>query len=257
MGTGRRRPRRGAVRGALPALLALVAGACAATAPAGAGAPSPAGTEAQPPAIHWTRASAEHRVLFLQVYRQASESVRAREGRHPDGRWAVILDADETVLDNSEYQRRRAALGLGFTPETWAAWVEEEAAPALPGAADFIATVRRLGGRVAIVTNRDEPLCDATRRNLSDLGIAVDVVLCRQPGASDKNPRFLAVQEGTTPAGLPPLEVLAWVGDNIQDFPGMGQEARGAAAAALAPFGERWFLLPNPMYGSWERLPPR
>ncbi|MBW3534859.1 MAG: hypothetical protein KY453_06520 [Gemmatimonadetes bacterium] len=236
------------------ALAVLAAGGCAAGPAATA---TPPGVASQPPAIHWVRSSAEHRVLFLQVYGQAAEAVREREGAYDDGRWAVILDADETVLDNSEYQRRRAAAGLGFTLESWNDWVREEAAPALPGAVRFVERVRSLGGRVAIVTNRDEPVCDATRRNLDALGIVADVVLCRQAGEEGKDGRFRAVQEGTTHAALPPLEVLAWVGDNIQDFPGMGQEAREAPADALARFGRSWFLLPNPMYGSWERLPPR
>lgn len=237
----------------LPVLLALAGSACAggASPPAAA---SVAGSGAAPAAIHWVRSSAEHDALFVQVYRQAAEAVREAEDAYPDGAWGVILDADETVLDNSEYQRRRAALGLGFTAPTWNAWVREEAAGALPGAADFIALVRSLGGRVAIVTNRDEPVCPSTRRNLDALGIEVDAVLCRQPEASGKDRRFRSVEEGTTAAGLPPLEVLVWLGDNIQDFPGMTQSARDAAA--LAPFGERWFLLPNPMYGSWEGLPP-
>ena len=85
-------------------------------------------------------------------------------------------------------------------------------------------------------------------------GLRADLVLCRTPGQSDKNPRYRAVEAGTTPAGLPPLRVVAWIGDNIRDFPALDQDA---GAAALAPFGERYFMLPNPMYGSWESLPRR
>jgi predicted secreted acid phosphatase len=72
-------------------------------------------------------------------------------------------------------------------------------------------------------------------------------------GPSDKGPRFEAVARGTTPVGLPPLEVVAFVGDNIRDFPGLGQAIRAQPDAAFAPFGTRFFLLPNAMYGSWER----
>jgi predicted secreted acid phosphatase len=86
----------------------------------------------------------------------------------------------------------------------------------------------------------------------------VDVVLCRpDQGSSDKNPRFDAVAQGTAQPDLGPLEVLAFVGDNIQDFPRLSQDVRLEPETAFAPFGERFFLLPNPLYGSWERNPPR
>jgi predicted secreted acid phosphatase len=79
-------------------------------------------------------------------------------------------------------------------------------------------------------------------------------MLCKpDTGPSDKNPRFEAVARGTTPAGLPPLEVVAFVGDNINDFPGQSQAIRGQGDQAFTDFGERFFMLPNPMYGSWER----
>jgi 5'-nucleotidase (lipoprotein e(P4) family) len=169
----------------------------------------------------------------------------------------VVLDADETVIDNSTYQLERSRVGLGFTDETWDAWVRREEAGALPGAGEFIALVRSLGGRVAIVTNRTEAQCPATRSNFMKLGILVDVMLCRPPESSDKNPRFAAVREGRAAEGIPALEIVMWVGDNIQDFPALTQSLRDAAASALADFGTRFIVLPNPMYGSWERTPIR
>jgi predicted secreted acid phosphatase len=78
-------------------------------------------------------------------------------------------------------------------------------------------------------------------------------MLCRPDGApSTKAPRFEAVANGTTPAGGPPLEVVAFVGDNILDFPTMTQASRQAGDAAFTDFGQRFFLIPNPMYGSWQ-----
>lgn len=252
------------IRGGLVGAAVLSFAGCAAAPPAPTPAPtaaSPAGaaatTEAPlPGAIRWYRTAAEQRAVYEQVYAWAAERVTEAAQGVMDP-WAVILDADETVLDNSTYQLRRARLGLGYTPESWNEWAREEAAPALPGAVAFIREVKALGGRVAIVTNRDEVVCAETRRNLQAVGVQADVVLCRQPGPSEKETRFRAVQEGTTPEGLPPMRVLAWVGDNIQDFPGGAQALRDADPAALADFGTRFFVLPNPMYGSWERNPER
>ena len=69
---------------------------------------------------------------------------------------------------------------------------------------------------------------------------------------SDKNPRFAAVAAGTTPAGGPPVHVIAYLGDNILDFPALSQAAARKDDGLLAPFGVNYFVLPNPMYGSWQ-----
>lgn len=203
--------------------------------------------------VRWFRVSAEYRALATQAYTVASERLAELSRGKPAGTWAVILDADETVLDNSEYQRRRAALDSGFTPATWDTWVKERAAPAVPGAVDFTRRVYALDGRVVIVTNRSEEQCDATRANLRSVGAEADAVLCQAPGESDKNPRFQRVQAGAAVAGAGPLDVVAWVGDNILDFPGMTQAARNDPRL-LAEFGRRYFILPNPMYGSWQQV---
>ena len=191
----------------------------------------------------------------MQSYHGAELRLREIAAPLPRESWAVIMDADETVLDNSLYFQRQAERGyLGFTAN-WPAFVREAIAPALPGAVEFTRLVHELGGRVVIVTNRAENLCADTRRNLDNAGVPVDAVLCKPPGSDDKNPRFTAVQQGQV-EGLPALRVVMWVGDNIQDFPGLSQaEARGAPDSAFSEFGRSWWILPNPIYGSWERNP--
>lgn len=202
--------------------------------------------------VRWFRTSAEYRALTRQAYHVATERLPELSRGLAPQTWAVILDADETVLDNSEYQRRRAVLDSGYTEATWAAWVNERAAPAVPGAPEFTRAVHAAGGRVAIVTNRADSLCTATRANLQTAGIEADIVLCQLPGQGDKNPRFQRIQNGTAVAGVPALTAVAWVGDNILDFPGMSQAARNDPRA-LDAFGSKFFVLPNPMYGSWQQ----
>lgn len=219
----------------------------------------PAGAEVAslPPAerhreVHWFRTAAEYRALALQTFRAAGTRLRSLEAPLADGSWAVIMDADETILDNSLYEKRIAETGEVFTEEGWDAWVAEEAATAIPGSDEFVALVHRLGGRVAVVTNRHEGLCPATVRNLHALGIQPDVVLC-ETETSQKEARFAMVAEGTASPELGPLRVLMWIGDNIGDFPDLEQALRDAPAAEYRLFGDRYFVLPNPMYGSWMR----
>jgi 5'-nucleotidase (lipoprotein e(P4) family) len=242
-------------------LLALLAGAGAcATAPAAQQPVQPVAAASTAPevpgGIRWYAAAAEMRAAYLQAYRLATGTIeRAAQGRAA-GSWGVILDADETTIDNSPYEIQQARIGVPYDSVTWDAWVKRGAARALPGVVDFTTRVHSLGGRVVIVTNRDQPYCDVTRENILRVGVPADEVLCRTDRANgSKDPRFEAVQHGTAPSVLPSMDVLMWVGDNIQDFPHLTQALRSAPDSALAGFGEKYIVLPNPMYGSWERNP--
>lgn len=241
--------------------LVLALAGLSACAPATRAAPGPqpatvSGPERPiPEAVHWVRSAAEHRAVFVQTYRAAADALREMVAGPTPGSWAVILDADETVLDNSLFQLRLTRSGQTYNERIWNDWVREEAAPPLPGAREFVALVRELGGRVAIVTNREEVVCDETRRNLAAVGVAADVVLCRGD-TGDKNPRFERIRRGLD-TGMPPVEVVMFVGDNIHDFPDGSQELKDAGEAALREVGRSWFVLPNPMYGSWDSVPVR
>jgi 5'-nucleotidase (lipoprotein e(P4) family) len=248
--------------------LAVLLAACTTTAPPPTTTtpppppPPPAAAEAaaapQSASLHWMRSSAEHRASFVQSFEAAGERLAELvEGRDPFT-WAISIDGDETILDNSQYQKEREAAGESFTTESWNAWVRRMEAPALPGAVDFLETVRSLGGRIAVVTNRDESVCQATEDNLRSERVPYDVVLCKPlAGPSDKAPRWQAIERGTAAQFLPPLELVMWVGDNIHDFPGGSQAWREAPIPTLDPFGDRFWILPNPAYGSWERDPYR
>ncbi|MDQ2889453.1 MAG: hypothetical protein M3R65_02720 [Gemmatimonadota bacterium] len=236
--------------------LALFVMACAAAPrPVTAPASAPASTAA-PGALHWARSAAEHRAIYLGTFRAAGDRLVALSNSPTARAWGVILDADETVLDNSEYEAERVPFGGSYNAAEWNAWVARAQAPALPGAVAFIDRVHQLGGKVVIVTNRDESSCHITRTNFERVSIHADLVLCKT-GTDDKNPRFDAVQLGTAAAGFPAITVMEWIGDNIQDFPHLSQGIRDDPDTAFAEFGRRFFALPNAMYGSWQRNPPR
>lgn len=203
--------------------------------------------------IRWYQRSAERRALTAQAYTVATAKVAAKVAAPgAPTNWGVVLDIDETTLNNSAYQRARADLGLGYSPASWTTWVNAKAATPIDGALAFTRKVKQLGGRVVFVSNRTAAECAATEDNLAAKGFSYDAILCRT-AASEKNTRFMSVQNGTAKPGMPALQVLAFVGDNIQDFPVLTQDVRTQPESALAGFGENLFLLPNPMYGSWEK----
>jgi 5'-nucleotidase (lipoprotein e(P4) family) len=240
-------------RSLLPLILLVAVAGCRGTAPPPKP-PVPAPTAAEPAAdpilaIRWVRDAAEYEAAVRQLYTLAQAQVERAAAGRAAGTWGVVLDADETIISNLKYQEERTALGKGYTTDSWTAWVKRKEATALPGAAAFLQRVRALGGRIAIVTNRRAAVCGETEANLQAVGLVYDAILCRTD-EEDKNPRFEAVAKGT--GGQPPVEVVAWVGDNIRDFPGASQAIKGTGAEGFARFGTTWFIVPNPLYGSWE-----
>jgi acid phosphatase len=225
----------------------------------------------------WMRRAAEYRIAAEQVYGLATErltttiaapgtAVVEQRGADPATLarlpTAIIVDLDETVLDNSFYQARRALAGGEFDESSWDAWVSEGAAPAVPGAVEFLRAASRAGHKVFYVTNRSCPRgtapgagCpsrEATLRNLVALGLpdagAPDALLQRgdrpEWSGSSKVSRRNWVAER--------YRIVALAGDDLHDFVDRAEYAQ--RREELAPlFGTRWFLLPNAMYGSWER----
>jgi 5'-nucleotidase (lipoprotein e(P4) family) len=238
----------------LAVLLPVASLACAArTVPPATPVARAASAASEPDSIRWVRAAAEYQAAVLQAYRQATIRVEAEAAARAAGTWAVILDADETVISNLTYQAERARAGLPYTPESWGEWVRRRDATPLPGAAAFLARVRTLGGRIAIVTNRLQSECEDTEAVFRRYALQYDAMLCRPDGGpSDKNPRFEAVTAGRSAASPSPLTAVAFVGDNILDFPGLTQASGRDVPSALDPFGVRYFVIPNPMYGSWQ-----
>jgi 5'-nucleotidase (lipoprotein e(P4) family) len=200
--------------------------------------------------IKWVRDSREFSTLVRQTYRLAGEKVLSAAARLPAGtRWAVILDVDETTLDNSVYQLERAAYGARSDSAAWNAWVRRQQGAPVPGVAEFLAAVRAGGGRVAFIGNREEALADPTRANLraQNLFRDGDHLCLRAPaGPSSKRGRRTEVRTGAGPCAWPneSMAVLAYVGDTLGDFPEADEEA--------GEFGERFFIIPNPLYGTWD-----
>jgi 5'-nucleotidase (lipoprotein e(P4) family) len=240
--------------------LVLVLG-CATAPPVAAPAPaSPASAVAStavvdvtqlPDDVRWVLTSAEYRAVLWQAFGLATQRVEALAAGREPGTWAVSVDADETILGNVQYEVESSLQGAAFDPEAWTAWVARQEAVALPGARQFLERVRALGGVVAVVTNRRPHEAADTAANLDALGLPYDLLLPRSEDG-EKEARWEAIAAGTAAPGVPPLEIVLWVGDNVGDFPDLDQTLVEAPESALALFGDRYIVLPNPLYGSWK-----
>ncbi|ODV11019.1 MAG: acid phosphatase [Rhodanobacter sp. SCN 68-63] len=237
-------------------------------------APAPAGPAADDNlnAVAWSQTAIEHDLLYVQTYRDAQmQLLKALK----DPRWdalskddrvaplkglkpAVVLDVDETALDNSPYQARLIQSGGEYNEADWAAWCKEEAARALPGAVEFTQFAAKHGIAVIFISNRAKDLDSVTLDNLRQVGFPVsgpDAFLglgtfvegCEQIGTEKGCRRQLISRK---------YRVLMQVGDQIGDFADVIANNAEGRQQAMAPYrkwiGTRWFILPNATYGSWE-----
>jgi acid phosphatase len=219
-------------------------------------------------ALAWYQTAEESHRLAQSVFAAAS---RALEAALADPTWsalgqgaeavalppAVITDIDETLLDNSALQARFLLDGTRYTPAAFSAWVESAEAVALPGALDFARLAAARGVTLFYVTGRKADEEPGTRRNLLREGFALpdepDVVLTRgerPEWGSDKESRRQDIARS--------YRVLLLLGDDLSDFVAGSRDAtperrRELASAVESRWGTSWFLLPNPLYGSWER----
>jgi 5'-nucleotidase (lipoprotein e(P4) family) len=171
---------------------------------------------------------------------------------------AVIVDIDETILDNSGYQAWMALKDTTFDPKTWNAYVNTVTSLAIGGAVEFVRYAAGRGVKVFYVSNRTAEEEPATRKNLEKLGFPLDdkidtVLTAReQPDwGSAKGTRRAHVAKS--------YRVLLNLGDNFGDFV---DEYRGTEAERLKVFeehkdrwGREWIMLANPAYGSFETAP--
>ena len=219
-------------------------------------------------AVLWVQQSAEYQAAALQAYNQARVSLDAAladttwtaalEQSGPFGQLppAVILDVDETALDNSPHQGRLILGDTVFNWTAWDQWVKEELAEQVPGALQFCQYAAHQGVTVFYVTNRRDHLREATRNNLRKIGF---------PLADDRETLFTRGDDSNKgsrrAASAKQFRILLLLGDNTADFApgfrGAGIDERTALAEQYADWwGRRWIMLPNPMYGSWEEALP-
>lgn len=209
----------------------------------------------------WQQSSAEYEGIALQLYQLARINL---DQALADPQWnampnvpggsadlppAIILDLDETVLDNTAYEVRIIKRLGQFTPETFAAWCEEASSNVVPGVSGFLRHAVARGVAVFYYSARQESLRECTTRTLSvlQLPLANASRLLLNDGRSKADYRSLVARD---------YRILLLVGDNLEDFVdgsrGTPKARRDLVTAHGHHWGREWILFPNPIYGHWE-----
>lgn len=202
----------------------------------------------------WMRTSAEYRALAYQGYNVAMNAVKmaVTDPSHQRKPLAIVLDADETVVDNTKLMGESIVNGNGrFDAPWWRQAVYQGKSQAMPGAVEFLNEVHKQGVEIFYVSNRYAPVnLDVTIQNFKELGfpsVNKDHVLLFEKD-SDKQPRFDMIAKK--------YYVIVYMGDNAGDFP-IGTKGKTLAErnsiidAHKEDFGTTFVVFPNPAYGSW------
>lgn len=204
-------------------------------------------------AVLWYQKSAEMRALYYQAFNLAE--TRAKEylgdpipGKPP----AVIFDIDETLLDNSPSEAVNIMEGKPYSDERWKNWTDKASARALPGSSELCNFLDRNGIEVFYVSNRHISETTATIENLKRCNFPLpdSSHLLLKSGSSSKQARRANIEKD--------FNILLLVGDNLGDFDRIFENRSENFGFKQVDslrnlFGERFIILPNPMYGDWTK----
>ncbi len=225
----------------------------------------------------WMQSSAEYRANTTQAYNTALKNIDAAlrdrkwtAAKEQTGEFsslppAVVMDIDETVLDNSRYMGKMVLEGGEWSQATWDEWLALKDATAVPGAVEFINAMKDKHVRVVFISNREcrkdgrtGSGCSQeadTIENLSKVGVAgvlpENVLLAgeRDGWTSEKKSRREEISKQ--------YRIVMLFGDDLGDFladvkSGITPEERDRLVGEYKNnWGRKWFMLPNPTYGSW------
>ncbi len=211
-------------------------------------------------AILYQQKAAEYRALCYQAFNLAqwrlnadldTKNVRKLPKTERKMPRAIVVDIDETVLDNSPAQAYSAKNGIGFNLKDWYAWGEMRKAKAVPGSVEFLNYAVSKGVKVFYISNRDEVQKAATIENLQKAGlkdVSVDNVMLRTKESSKDARRATVAAK---------YRIVLLAGDNLDDFTSAFERKSVAdrfaeTDKAKNEWGKKFIVLPNPMYGTWE-----
>ncbi len=211
--------------------------------------------------VLYTQKAAEYRALAYQAFNLARVRLDADFDKKNLKKLpkatrktprAIVVDIDETVLDNSPSSAKQIRTNTPFNSKDWYAWGEMRKAKAVPGAVAFLNYAVSKGVKIFYISNRDEVQRQATIDNLKSVGfndVSSETVLLRINGESPKGPRRDVVSAN--------YRIVLLMGDNLDDFASAFErksitERFAEADRIRDQWGTSFIVLPNAMYGTWE-----
>lgn len=200
----------------------------------------------------WMQRSAEYKALCLQAYNIAKLRIdNELRLRHSMPR-AIITDIDETILDNSPNAVHQALKGKDYEDQSWDKWCDLAQADALEGAVELFQYAAKNGIEIFYISNRNERNRQGTLENLKkhNFPYADNEHLLLREKSSDKTSRRQKIEEK--------YKVVLYMGDNLGDFTheydsSSEADRYNALLKDKNEFGDRFIVLPNPNYGTWEK----
>jgi 5'-nucleotidase (lipoprotein e(P4) family) len=203
-------------------------------------------------AVLWQQTAAEYQALCYQAFNLAKMQIDLMLANQVDpSTSAIVVDIDETMLDNSPYQAELILKGEQYNSDSWNDWCRLLQAEAVPGALDFMNYANEKGFQLFYISNRKEVVLTETIENLISVGFPMadkEHVFVRTDESSKLNRRAM-VEES--------CKIVLLIGDNLADFSenyeGLTIEERSSQVDnEKSMFGVNYIVLPNPMYGDWE-----
>lgn len=195
--------------------------------------------------------SAEYKALCIQAYNLAGLRLKEIMADNPSNP-AIVLDLDETVLDNLPFTAWQIKSTSPFHPDDWARWVEQASAKAIPGAVDFLNFADSLGVAIFYISNRDIGQLQATIKNMNLLNlpqVSENNVLLKSKTSIKTQRRNTVIEQG--------FKIVLYIGDSLGDFDELwdkqsNERRRFVADSLKESFGHSYIVLPNAVYGTWE-----
>ncbi len=194
--------------------------------------------------------ASENRALAYQAYNTAKLMLdNSLKRSNLTKKLAVVVDIDETVLDNSPFEAKSIIENTDY-PKYWNEWCELAIAQPIAGSVEFLNYAKSKDVEVFYITNRKIILKDVTLKNLQEKGFpyADEKHILMRTDKSNKEPRRKIVEKD--------YHIVLFVGDNLGDFmhefDGVSNKERTAITDSLKyDFGTRFIVIPNTMYGGW------
>ena len=201
--------------------------------------------------MYWHKNSAEYKALCLQAYNAAKNKLDIELSKNIDKTLAIVADLDETILNNTPYNEMLIEENTSYNQENWSDWVNKKIATAVPGSLDFFNYADSKGVEIIYLSNRRVENYEPTKENLINLGFPFDdsTKMLLRTDSSDKDERRKSISD---------QNIIMFIGDNLGDFDSSffdkSNEQRWEISNNLKEkFGHQFILIPNLIYGDWEK----